>query len=354
MIVPGPGGDASTAIPPDRWKHRPPGSNWGDFGTHDQAGRLNLLTPEKVLQGIAEVRSGISFCLSLPLDFPGGNVLNERRHPPDLRPTVRNGKANINYVMAQDRPLSTDVMSDDAVLLHTQYSTQWDGLAHVGGLFDADGDGIAEALYYNGYRAGRDVFPGGYTSVSGERIVSSLGIEKMAQTCVQGRAVMIDLRRHFGDVRTDVGFEALMRVMEIDGIAVESGDMVCLHTGFADVVMKMHGKPDHHTLENSCAVLNGRDERLLNWIDSSGLAAIACDNYAVESHPAAHQDGCCSAVPLHELCIFKLGIHLGELWQLTPLAAWLAANRRSRFLLTAPPLCLPGAIGSPVTPIGTV
>ncbi len=313
-----------------------------------------MLTPEKVLQGMAEVKNGISFCLSLPLDFPGGNVLNERRHPPDLRPTVRNGKANINYVMAQDKPLSTDVMSDDAVLLHTQYSTQWDGLAHVGSLFDADGDGVAEALYYNGYRAGKDVFPGGYTMASGARIVSSLGIEKMAQTCVQGRAVMIDLRRHFGDGRTDVGFEKLMRVMALDDVVVEQGDMVCLHTGFADVIMKMNGQPDHHTLENACAVLDGRDEQLLNWIDSSNLAAIACDNYAVESHPAAQRGGCCSAVPLHELCIFKLGIHLGELWQLTPLADWLVANRRSRFLLTAPPLCLPGAIGSPVTPIGTV
>ena len=51
-----------------RWKKRPPGSNWGDFGADDQAGRLNLITPEKVLQGIAEVHVGLSFNLSLPLD----------------------------------------------------------------------------------------------------------------------------------------------------------------------------------------------------------------------------------------------------------------------------------------------
>jgi len=37
-----------------RWKQRPPGSTWGDFGADDQLGRLNLLTPAKVLQGIAE------------------------------------------------------------------------------------------------------------------------------------------------------------------------------------------------------------------------------------------------------------------------------------------------------------
>jgi hypothetical protein len=75
-----------------RWKQRPPGSNWGDFGPDDQYGRMNLLTPEKVKQGIAEVKEGITFNLSLPLDFPGSNVLNPRRHPPVLRPTVRNGE----------------------------------------------------------------------------------------------------------------------------------------------------------------------------------------------------------------------------------------------------------------------
>jgi len=34
-----------------RWKKRPNGSTWGDFGPDDQLGRLNLLTTEKVRQG---------------------------------------------------------------------------------------------------------------------------------------------------------------------------------------------------------------------------------------------------------------------------------------------------------------
>ena len=36
-------------------------------------------------------------------------------------------------------PLLTDVINDDLAILHLQYSTQWDSLAHVGQLFDADG-----------------------------------------------------------------------------------------------------------------------------------------------------------------------------------------------------------------------
>ena len=50
---------------------------------------MNLVTREKVLQGVAEVKEGISFCLSLPLDYPGGAVLNPRRHPPRLAATLR-------------------------------------------------------------------------------------------------------------------------------------------------------------------------------------------------------------------------------------------------------------------------
>ena len=40
-----------------RWNRRPAGSTWGDFGADDARGRLNLLTPEKVLQGIASEKA---------------------------------------------------------------------------------------------------------------------------------------------------------------------------------------------------------------------------------------------------------------------------------------------------------
>jgi hypothetical protein len=59
-------------------------------------------------------------------------------------------------------------------------------------------------------------------------------------------------------------------------------------------------------------------------------------------------------LPLHAHCLFKLGVYLGEIWHLSDLADWLRANGRSRFLLTAPPLRLPGAVGSPANAIATV
>jgi kynurenine formamidase len=344
-----------------RWRHRPDGSNWGDFGPDDQWGRLNLITPERRRAGLAAATEGISFCLSLPLDYPGGNLLNPRRYPPVIRPTLRDGQPNFNCTLGPD---STDIVSDDLALLHLQYSTQWDSLAHVGALFDADGDGVAERVYYNGFRAGVDILgpsdpaeAGAIGPIGAQRTsnATALGIENMAAHGVQGRGLMVDLRAHFGEDRKLVGHAELMAVLEADQVVVEPGDMLCLHTGFAQRILEMGGKPDPQVLHQSCAALDGRDRGLLDWISESGLAVIVADNYAVEAYPAGPgAEKCCSTLPLHEHCLFKNGIHLGELWHLTPLAEWLRDHRRSRFLLTAPPLRLPGAVGSPVTPIATV
>jgi kynurenine formamidase len=342
-----------------RWIRRPEGATWGDYGPDDQLGRLNLLTPKKLLQGLAEASEGLAFCLSLPLDYPGGSSLNPRRKPPVLRPTLRGDTVNFNAEI----PGSPDVLCDDLVILHLQYSTQWDALCHVGHRFDTMGDGNLRKVYYNGFRAGEDVSGSLDIDDAGlgpnMKVVSTsrahkLGIENVAAKAVQGRGVMTNLRAHLGDAPRRVGYDTLMRVMEADGVEVESGDILCLHTGFAQLVLEMGGHPDAERLHKSCTALDGRDARLLNWITDSNIAALVADNYAVEAFPAAPCDGFCSILPLHEHCLFKLGVILGELWHLTPLADWLRAHGRSRFLLTAPPLRLPGAAGSPVTPVATV
>ena len=333
-----------------RWQNRPEGSTWGDWGENDQRGRLNLIDRKKVLEGIVEVTEGLTFCLSLPLDYPGSNVLSPVRYPPDLRPVIRNDEPYYNYEWRKKDPRLTDIAADDLVLLHTQYSTQWDALAHRGSLFDADSDGVPEPVYYNGYRAGTDVVMDDQHCVS----AGALGIENMASHGVQGRGVMVDLHTTFGDFpRREVGYDDLMRVMDADGVVVEEGDILCLWTGLDRLILKMERNPDT-SLREACAVLNGRDERLLQWIVDSGVAAIASDNIAVEAVGKPVPEDATSTLPLHELCLFKLGVHLGELWNLGDLAEWLKANNRFRFLLTAPPLRLTGAVGSPVTPIATV
>jgi hypothetical protein len=169
---------------------------------------------------------------------------------------------------------------------------------------------------------------------------------------------MIDLDAHFGRARRAVGYDDLMRVMEADRVVVEKGDMVCIHTGYGDMLLSMCGAPDAGRLHAAETGLDGHDEKLLQWVSDSGLAVLISDNTAVEIYQPARSEGGrpgrAARLPLHEHCLFKNGIHLGELWYLTELAGWLREHRRNRFLLTAPPLRLPGAVGSPATPIATV
>lgn len=335
-----------------RWINRPEGSNWGDFGADDQLGRMNLLTPEKVRQGVAEVKEGRSFCLSLPLHLPGGNAVNPKRHPPVLGPVYEKGTLYYNFLWKHHLEGSRDITSDEVMTLYSQYSTQWDSFAHVGMLFDADGDGEAEPVYYNGYRAYEHV---GGPPDSGDLGAKALGIENMASTGVQGRAVLVDLHAHFGDERVAVGYDTLMSVFDQDGIVVEPGDMFLFHTGWDDLILGMGGNPDAEKLHASGAVLDGFDPKLLQWITDSGVSIIASDNMGVEDSRGfgETQDGP-SRLPLHRHCLFRLGIHLGELWYLSELAAALRQRKRYRFLLTAPPLRMPGAVGSPVTPVATL
>ena len=334
-----------------RWTKRPHGSTWGDWGLDDQYGRLNLIGPDEVRKGVLEVKVGQTFCLSLPLDLPGGSVLSPVRSPPVLRPVIRNDAPYYNYEWRSLDPRLTDIAADDVVLMHTQYSTQWDSLAHRGSLFDVYGNGELKPVYYNGFRAGDDVVMNDQKEVA----ANALGIDKMASHGVQGRGVMVNLHRHFGESpRKEVGFDELMRVMDKDGVVVEKGDILCLWTGLDRMILRMAGKPDS-SLHDSCAVLDGWDQKLLQWISNSGVAAIASDNLAIEGlHKPIPEKHTGSSLPLHEHCLFKLGVHLGELWLLADLAEWLESHNRSKFLITAPPLRLTGAVGSPVTPVATV
>jgi kynurenine formamidase len=349
-----------------RWKHRPEGSTWGDWGDDDELGRINLLTPERVLAGVREVREGVTFCLSLPLDFPGGTVLNQRRHPPRIAPTEdMNGQPatfyNVHMSEMEDwgDAKYVDVWADDVVTLSLQYSTQWDSLAHVGAEFDVDGDGEDEAVYYNGYRAGIDLV-GPHDDAGGDGaghrcFAHHLGLEHMAFHGVQGRGVLVDLAHHLGHDWRAVDLATLREVMDADGVEVEPGDMLLLHTGFATRVLEWDRQPDPAEIFTTCSYLDARDDALLDWIADSQISALVADNYAVEGllgkdrDPSRH-----SFLPIHHLCLFKLGVPLGEMWYLDELAAWLRDNGRSRFLLTAPPLRLPGIVGSPLTPIATV
>ena len=340
---------------PQRWVNRPEGSTWGDWGPDDELGRVNLLTPERIRAAVSEVQEGVAFCLSLPLDLPGGNSVNPKRFPPQFGPVFHPpGGDGFYYNMAwsEHQEGNMDVSSDECTTFWNQYSTQWDSFAHVGSMFDADGDGEPERVYYNGFKPDHDILGPDHPEGMGARRLSVAG---MAKACMQGRGVLLDMVPHVGLGRTIVGYDLLMEMLEKDNIVVEEGDFFLFHTGWDDLILQMDGDPDAEKLHNSGAVLDGFDDKLLQWITDSGVVALVSDNMAVEdSKGYGETQGGCSRLPIHRHCLFRLGVHLGEIWHLSELAAALRERNRSRFLITAPPLYLRGAVGSPSTPVATI
>ena len=70
--------------------------------------------------------------------------------------------------------------------------------------------------------------------------------------------------------------------------------MVCFRTGFAELLLEMKKKPDREVLFKTTSALDGRDDRLLQWITDSQLSVLIADNYGVEAVPAtAKLDGQC-------------------------------------------------------------
>ena len=330
-----------------RWLKRPEGSNWGDFGEDDQVGRMNLVTPERRRRAIAEAKEGHAFLLGLPLDYPRGGIF-AGRNPPVLEPTY-GGDGTMMYDWRPSGGMS-DVVNDDLVHLTLQYSSQWDGLSHYGAAFDADGDGVAEHVFYNGYRSDTDfVQPAKGVAPKAK----ALGIENLARTCVQGRGALVDIRDANATSYGGIGYESLMRAIEVQGADVEAGDFLCLYTGYGDLLLRDGEYVDRRALD-ACPGLDGTDTALLDWIDRSGLVAICADNPMVEKIDGVERCAGKAFLPVHEQCLVKLGIHLGEFWYFETIARWLAEHERAHFLLTAPPLNLPGAVGSPATPVATV
>jgi len=330
----------------NRWLKRPAGSNWGDFGVDDQVGRMNLITAERRRRALAEAREGEVFLLGLPLDCPKGKLF-PGRHPPLLEATTASdGRLMYDWTVS----VGIDIVNDDRVTMDLQYSTQWDGLSHYGICFDADDDGVAEHVFYNGFRTDNDfIQPGVGTAPRAKK----LGIENLARTCVQGRGVLVDIRQYGRDPHNLVDHAALMAAIDAQGAHVQPGDFLCLYTGYADLLLNDGDAVDPNKLA-ACPGLDGSDAALLQWIDQSGLVAICADNAMVEKISGVNRCSEAAMLPLHEHCLVKLGIHLGELWWFGGIAPWLATNKRAHFLLTAPPLNLPGAVGSPATPVGTV
>ena len=295
--------------------------NWGRWGTDDELGTLNHVTPEKVVEAARLVKQGRVLSLSIAFDSNGPQ-------------TGFGGRTNPVHYMLQD---GGDVASgaqdylpglrycDDAVSMPLQCATQWDALSHI-------------------------YFDGKMYNDRGPELVNSNGaqansIDKMKEKIVS-RGVLLDIPRQRAKDWLEPG-EAIYpadldAAAEAAGIQVGTGDIALIRTGQIAQV-RSQGSWGQYAggpapgLSLSCA----------GWLAEHEIAGYATDTWGTEVIPNETED---VFQPLHCVAIVNMGMLVGEIFDLEGLAADCAQDGVYEFMFVAPPLAITGAVGSPINP----
>jgi kynurenine formamidase len=293
-------------------------SNWGRWGDDDQRGTLNFITPEAVRRGVAAVRRGVSFSLSIPYDEDGPQtgVIPGRINP-------RRTMTAVNAAFTGDP--SDFTTSDDAFEMGAQAATHWDALAHVG----------YEGLLYN------DTPDTVVTDAGAAR----LGIEHYGPIVTRG--VLLDIARllgveYFEDAHA-ITDDDLSTAERQAGVSVERGDILLVRTG----QMEWLRRGDKRRFSDPSP---GIGIAAIEYLHDKEVAAVATDTLVFEVWPSEDP---AALLPVHMIDLRDLGLVQGQLWNLDELAADCAADGVHECLLAATPLPLTHAVGGPVAPTAT-
>ncbi len=301
-------------------------SNWGRWGAADQIGTLNHVQPADVAAAAGLVRRGAVFAMGIPLNGTGPqNGLFGGRWNPIHTMLATGTDAVAGRFDAAGRG-QTLRYSDDALNMPVQAATHWDSLGHI----------FLDDKMYNGHSASR-VDSGG---------VHELGIEH-ARARMVGRGVLLDVARHRGvDWLPDgygIGNAELDDTAAAQGVTVRRGDFVIIRTG----------QMERCRAEGAWGGYAGGDApgvRFENcyWCQDKQVAAICSDTWGVEVRPNETDD---AKQPWHWVVIPAMGLTMGEMFDVTELAADCAADRVYEFFFTGPPLNITGGTGSPINPL---
>ena len=300
-------------------------SNWGRWGPDDVRGTMNFLSESKRRAAAGLIRRGVSFSLAQSFDVNGPQKGWRRRTNP-VHTMLDTGTDAAAGIQGFPHGLGG---ADDVIAMPLQCSTQWDGLGHI---FD-------HGYAWNGRPA---------ASVVTSQGDSVTGIETVAGV-IAGRGVLLDVGRCLGDGgELPDGFAItaahLAATIERQGptSVVGRGDIVVVRTGQL-ARCRREGWGDY-----AGGPAPGLSFTTADWLHDAEIAAVASDTWGVEVRPNEFDD---AFQPLHQVAIPHIGLFLGEMWDPDALAVDCAAGGVYEFWLTAAPLPITGAVGSPINPI---
>lgn len=297
-------------------------SNWGRWGDDDELGALNHVGSEQIVAAAQLVRQGKVISMSLPYDLQGPQSGGFRANPLNMMTAT-----GTDYMMGAQSVLPGGFgdskgfgFSDDVLVMPNQSGTQWDGLAHI----------FWRGRMYNNHPAGA------VTAKGAERC----GIENFQQTFVM-RGVLLDVARYKGVDTLEPGYA--ITVEDLDGTAaaqdveVRKGDCAIIRTGMLEQRRGRWG-------DYNGGSAPGLSLHTAPWLHAHEVAALATDTWGCEVRP--NEIGLFQ--PLHIVALVHMGIPFGEIWDLEAIGKDCAEDGIYEFMLSAPPLPITGAAGSPL------
>ncbi|WP_394551986.1 cyclase family protein [Agromyces sp. MMS24-JH15] len=301
--------------------------NWGRWGDDDRLGTLNFIDAGKRVEAAALVRDGRAISLSQSFDMNGPQKGWRRRTNPvhlmmDTGTDAERGAQGFPHGIGG---------ADDHISMPLQCSTQWDGLGHI---FD---HGVA----WNGRRAGDVV------TSDGDLVT---GIEHAASVIVS-RGVLLDVGRHLRPETGELEDGYAITAADLDATIAAQGETS--RVGRGDIVLVRTGQLARARRDGWGDYAGGPAPGLslttATWLHRTEIAAIATDTWGFEVRP--NEFDVPAFQPLHQVVIPNLGLTVGELWDLDLLGQVCAEADRFEFLLSAAPLPITGAVGSPINPV---
>lgn len=288
-------------------------SNWGRWGTDDQLGALNLLTPERVLAALQLPKTGKSYSLAIPIQRSGVPNFEYRGIPQRL--TMINHE---DEAMARANGGEPGVgANEDQLIMPSHTSTHMDALCHV----------YADNKIYNGFQA---------DEVSPYSGAAKCSIDKVGG--ITGRGVLIDVAAAKGLDKLEPGYVVtaadLREALEAQDVELQTGDLALVRTGWLE---------DYLVNQGDMLPQPGIGLEAAEYLAEKDVALVGADNAAIEPIPFDQN----VYLGVHIILLVDHGIHLVEHLDL----AELSKDKCYEFLLTIGALKITGGTASPVAPV---
>jgi kynurenine formamidase len=293
------------------------------FRDDPERGTANFAGAAQVRDAAAAVRRGAVFSLDHALDA----------FDP---PMARARKAPRHELLAGHAESRDDVLHE----FYLQATSQVDGLRHR----RASGYGFYNGVPDHEIRAG----------------APALGVQRWAERPIVGRGIVVDIEGLLAAEGTPLDHRAgpaldvdlLDRALHAQAAAIRPGDLVLVHTGWTRWFLDADPGLRAQVRDARRATGFRQSRELPKWLWDHQVALFATDTFAVEVLPVVPDSPFLDSAPedagmMHQELIAKLGVPLGELWNLTDLVADSRRTGRWDALVVVKPLHLVGGVGSP-------